>query len=166
MEADHESDGGQLVTVGAHVHRGHGHDRDHRDLGEHHDRRADVRTDARPGAGDAGVRLWVGGRRRVEPAREEVGIGAQQREERQARGAVGDGGEEKRSGQGGDAEVLGEHPERLDEVRAGDRAERRGDHRHADRAATTLLGGQIGAGVPGLEIGGGAGAVDEQRDEQ
>jgi hypothetical protein len=38
VHADDEADLTQAVVVVPHVHQRHGHDLDHRDLGEHHDR--------------------------------------------------------------------------------------------------------------------------------
>jgi hypothetical protein len=37
VHADDEADIAEAVMMVAHVHRGHGHDGDHRDLGEDHD---------------------------------------------------------------------------------------------------------------------------------
>ena len=128
VRRQHDAHGGQVVPVLGHVERRHRHDQDHHELAD--DERDDRRRDARaaqdlPDRADAGARV-VAGRQARGLVRELVRVGAEQGEGQDRGEADEHDRHEVRTGQLGQA--------RLDREVAGDRDQRRPDHRADGRA--------------------------------
>lgn len=102
----------------------------------------------------------------VETAGEQQGVGAQPDDQDEGGQRVGGSGEEEGTGERGDAECVGEVAGGGGEVGADDAAEGGGDQDGGHGAGAVGGCGEVGSGVAGLEVGGGARTVDEQGDEQ
>jgi hypothetical protein len=164
VDADDQADLAQSVAVRPHVHRRHRHDRDHRDLGQHHHSRADH---------DTGPGRWGGARRAtrvrggpLEVARHQERVRAQQREQHRTRSQVRHRRQQERPRQRRHPHRPRQRTERLDQVRPRHRTERGRDHRDADRGAAGGRAGEVRTGVAGLQVRRRTCAVDEQSDEQ
>jgi hypothetical protein len=93
-------------------------------------------------------------------------VRAQEQEQDGPGGGVRRCRQHERPGERRRPERPGDVAHRLDQVRAGHGAERGGHHRHAHRGRPPRGGGEVGAGIAGLQVGRRAGAVDEQRHQQ
>lgn len=153
------------MAVVVQVHRGHRHDGDHDELGEDHRQR----TRYQPGTshGRDGLPGAVARRApQVEAAGQQQGVRAQPDGEDEGRQSVGGAGQQERTGQGADAQGLGEVAGGRGEVGTDHAAEGGGDQDGGDGTGAVGRCREVGPGVAGLEVGGGSGAVDEQGDEE
>ncbi|WP_345961627.1 hypothetical protein ABDE16_03575 [Streptomyces sp. BRB040] len=138
---------------------------DHDELAEDEDHDADEQARPGPGEGTRG-RALVRGRGRAQGAGEHKRVRAQPYEE----GERGQGErarrEEEQAGQLGQVERGREVPGGGGEQRPGDAADGGGDDGGGGDAGALTWRGEVGSCVPGLEVGRGAGAVQEQGEEQ
>ena len=159
----------------AHVNRSHRHDGDHGDLRQDHDGRADhyaiakgrdsFLTDHASWGGRNGFVINLVTGQRWSDVGESFGqhirIRPEEREEGGRRSQVGNRGEQKWPGQRGDTKTQRKPAQRFDQVRSGDGAQCRGNHRDADCPTSLSRKREVGSGVTCLQVGGGPGAVDE-----
>jgi hypothetical protein len=159
VHGDDQAGGVQPVAVCLHVHRRHGHDRDHDQLAEDHGGGARRDAAGEP-SGAARLRAFPFGWRGGQRAGDEKRIGPQQDEQDRAGNAVGQAGEGEWACQSGDARLFRHVAADRDRANGG------GDEHGADGTAAPVRSDQVRAGIVGLQVGGGAGTVDEQRHQQ